>query len=98
MNTIPTFEIRRPRFQLPLVAGTIERRILVNFRCRPDTLANILPAPFLPKAGKRLGNGRHLPDSPGRNPPRLPAGRGRAPVRKRRPAPSSRMGRPGGVE
>ncbi len=49
MNTIPTFEIRRPRFQLPLVAGTIERRILVNFRCRPDTLANILPAPFRPK-------------------------------------------------
>ncbi len=49
MNQQPTFEIRRPRFQLPLVTGTIERRILVNFRCHPDALAKILPAPFRPK-------------------------------------------------
>ncbi len=49
MKTASTFAIHKPRFQLPAVAGTIERRILVNFRCRPDALARILPAPFRPK-------------------------------------------------
>lgn len=49
MNTEPTFAIRQPRFQLPAVAGVIERRMLVNFRCRPDALARVLPAPFRPK-------------------------------------------------
>ncbi len=34
---------------MPAVAGVIERRILVNYRCRPDILQNILPAPFRPK-------------------------------------------------
>jgi len=46
MNTLPTFTIRKPRFQLPAIAGIIERRMLVNYRCRPDVLQNILPAPF----------------------------------------------------
>src|SRR5215469_6808390 len=49
MKTPANFEIRKPRFQLPAVAGTIERRMLVNFRCRPDALARILPTPFRPK-------------------------------------------------
>jgi hypothetical protein len=49
MNAKSTFSIRRPRLQLPVVAGTIERRILVNFRCRPGALENVLPAPFRPK-------------------------------------------------
>src|SRR5215469_685094 len=49
MKTASIFAIHKPRFQLPAVAGTIERRILVNFRCRPDVLARILPAPFRPK-------------------------------------------------
>ena len=49
MNANPTFTIRKPRLQFPAVAGIIERRILVNYRCRPDALQNILPAPFRPK-------------------------------------------------
>lgn len=49
MKTATTFAIDRPRFQLPAVAGTIERRMLVNFRCLPDVLARILPEPFRPK-------------------------------------------------
>jgi hypothetical protein len=49
MNTEPTFAIHQPQFQLPVVAGTIERRMLVNFRCRAEVLQNLLPAPFRPK-------------------------------------------------
>ena len=49
MNANFSFEIRKPHFQLPAVAGIIERRMLVNFRCRPDVLARILPGPFRPK-------------------------------------------------
>jgi hypothetical protein len=49
MNTQPIFSIHKSRLQLPVVAGTIERRILVNFRCRPEALKRILPAPFRPK-------------------------------------------------
>lgn len=37
------------RRDLPVVAGTIERRILVNYVVDPDTLARALPAPFRPK-------------------------------------------------
>ncbi len=49
MNTLPAFEIRKPRLQLPVIAGVIERRMLINFRCRSDVLENILPPPFRPK-------------------------------------------------
>lgn len=49
MKAESTFTIHKPRFQLPAVAGTIERRILVNFHCQPDALARILPPPFRPK-------------------------------------------------
>lgn len=49
MKTTSSVAIYKPLFQLPAVAGTIERRILVNFRCRPDTLARNLPPPFRPK-------------------------------------------------
>jgi hypothetical protein len=49
MNSTPSFEIRKSRFQMPAVAGIIERRMLVNFRCRPDLLQKVLPAPFRPK-------------------------------------------------
>src|SRR6185437_6581656 len=52
-----TFAIHKPRLQLPVVAGTIERRLLVNFRCRPDTLQNVLPAPFRPKLIRGWGMG-----------------------------------------
>lgn len=34
---------------VPKIHGVIERRILANYRVRPDTLAAILPAPFQPK-------------------------------------------------
>jgi Uncharacterized conserved protein (COG2071) len=49
MNAESTFAIRQPKFQLPAVAGIIERRMLVNFRCRPDALQRVLPDPFHPK-------------------------------------------------
>jgi hypothetical protein len=43
------FAIHKPLLQLPVIAGTIQRRLLVNFRCRPDVLQHLLPAPFRPK-------------------------------------------------
>jgi hypothetical protein len=57
MKTAEIFSVHKPRFQIRAVAGTIERRILVNFRCRPDTLARILPAPFRPKLINGWGMG-----------------------------------------
>ena len=33
----------------PVVAGWIDRRVLVNYRVAPDALAELLPAPFRPK-------------------------------------------------
>ncbi len=36
-------------FPLHSVRGVIARRLLVNFRVRPDVLANLLPEPFRPK-------------------------------------------------
>ena len=55
MNT-PMNEIRRndfqvttPAFQLPVMRGVIDRRMLVNFRCDPKTLARVVPEPFRPK-------------------------------------------------
>ena len=35
--------------QIPVIRGLIDRRILVNYRVRPDVLARLLPAPFRPK-------------------------------------------------
>ena len=49
MSTQSTFSIHKPRLQLPAVAGMIERRILINFRCRPAVLERVLPSPFRPK-------------------------------------------------
>jgi hypothetical protein len=46
MNVAPPTLIRKPRLQLPVIGGTIERRMLVNFRCDPATLARLLPPPF----------------------------------------------------
>lgn len=48
MNTVP-FTITQPALHLPAMRGVIERRLLVNFRCAPEVLARILPAPFRPK-------------------------------------------------
>ncbi len=42
--------------QIPVIAGVIDRRILVNFQVAPDVLARILPSPFRPK----LVNGRGM--------------------------------------
>lgn len=36
-------------FPVPAVQGVIARRLLVNFRVRPDVLAALLPDPFRPK-------------------------------------------------
>lgn len=35
--------------QLPAIQGIIDRRILVNYRVRPDIAARLLPPPFRPK-------------------------------------------------
>jgi hypothetical protein len=35
--------------RIPVIQGVIDRRMLVNFRVRPDTLAAVLPPPFVPK-------------------------------------------------
>jgi hypothetical protein len=48
--------IQPPRFPLPAICGTNERRLLINFSCEPEVLARRLPPPFRPK----LVNGRGL--------------------------------------
>ena len=35
--------------QVPAIRGVIERRILVNYRVRPEVIAPLLPPPFRPK-------------------------------------------------
>jgi Uncharacterized conserved protein (COG2071) len=35
--------------QVPVMAGVIARRLLVNYRVAPDVLARLLPAPFRPQ-------------------------------------------------
>ncbi len=49
MNITPAISIRHPRLHLPVISGKIERRMLINFRCEPTTLSQILPPPFRPK-------------------------------------------------
>jgi uncharacterized protein DUF2071 len=49
MNGTSSFVIHQPRFHLPVLGGTIERRMLVNFRCEPAVLVRLLPPPFRPK-------------------------------------------------
>jgi hypothetical protein len=41
--------------QIPVIRGTIDRRILVNFRVDPDVLEQILPSPFRPKLINGMG-------------------------------------------
>lgn len=41
--------VRRSCGAVPEVCGVIERRILVNYRCAPATVAALLPPPFRPK-------------------------------------------------
>jgi hypothetical protein len=38
--------------RLPTIQGIIRRRILVNYRVRPDVMRSLLPAPFRPKLHK----------------------------------------------
>jgi Uncharacterized conserved protein (COG2071) len=49
MNGTSLFAIHQPCFQLPVLSGIIERRILVNFHCKAAVLAQLLPPPFRPK-------------------------------------------------
>jgi len=41
--------------KLPVIAGVIDRRILVNYQVDPDVLARTLPAPFRPKIVRGAG-------------------------------------------
>ena len=36
-------------FRVPTIQGRIDRRLLVNFRVKPETLERLLPAPFRPQ-------------------------------------------------
>lgn len=38
--------------QLPIITGVIARRVLVNFRIKPELIAQLLPSPFRPKQVK----------------------------------------------
>ncbi len=35
--------------RIPVLQGVIDRRLLVNYRVRPDAIVSLLPAPFRPK-------------------------------------------------
>jgi hypothetical protein len=41
--------------RIPIIRGTIDRRILVNYRVAPDALAAVLPEPFRPQVVKGFG-------------------------------------------
>ncbi|MCA9158975.1 MAG: DUF2071 domain-containing protein [Planctomycetales bacterium] len=41
--------------RIPTIRGTIDRRILANFRIDPDVLAKILPSPFRPQTVNGFG-------------------------------------------
>jgi hypothetical protein len=41
--------------RLPIIRGTIDRRILVNFQVAPDVLTRLLPAPFRPRLIGEVG-------------------------------------------
>jgi len=41
--------------RIPVIRGVIDRRILVNYRVKPDVLARLLPAPFRPKLVDGVG-------------------------------------------
>lgn len=43
--------------RIPVIKGIIDRRILANFRIDPETMANVLPAPFRPKLVHGFGIG-----------------------------------------
>lgn len=36
-------------FRIPVIAGVIKRRLLVNFRAQPEVVQRLLPSPFHPK-------------------------------------------------
>ena len=41
--------------RIPIIRGTIDRRILVNYRIDPNVLAKVLPPPFRPKLIHGMG-------------------------------------------
>src|ERR1700676_284336 len=41
--------------RIPIIRGTMDRRILVNFRVDPGVLAKLLPEPFRPKVVNGYG-------------------------------------------
>lgn len=44
-----------PRFGFSAMRGVIDRRMLVNFRCKPEILERVLPPPFRPKLVRGWG-------------------------------------------
>jgi hypothetical protein len=41
--------------RIPVIRGTIDRRVLINYQADPESLAKILPPPFRPKTVNGLG-------------------------------------------
>ena len=41
--------------RIPVIRGLIDRRILVNYRVKPDVLAGLLPKPFRLKLVNGMG-------------------------------------------
>ena len=41
--------------RIPVIRGLIDRRILVNYRVKPEVLARLVPAPFRPKLINGMG-------------------------------------------
>jgi hypothetical protein len=41
--------------RVPMLRGVIDRRMLVNFRVRPEVLQRVLPAPFRPRLVRGVG-------------------------------------------
>lgn len=50
-----SFRIARPRMNLPVMRGVIDRRMLVNFRCDHVVLERLVPRPFRPKLVRGWG-------------------------------------------
>ena len=81
--------------KIPTLQGTIDRRILINYRIDPAVAARILPAPFRPQIvdGVALGGVCLIP--PRGHPPARAPGAGRALLRGRGPPLRGRVGRRG---
>ena len=55
VTILPKVLAKASTVRIPTIRGTIDRRILANFRVDPDVLAKILPSPFRPQTVNGFG-------------------------------------------